>query len=64
MRPQSAKAKGRRLQQIVCQDLLELFPSLEADDIRSTSMGCNGEDISNELKASYATVLSKKSLNF
>lgn len=44
MRPQSAKAKGRRLQQTVCQDLLDLFPSLEADDIRSTSMGCNGED--------------------
>jgi acetylglutamate synthase len=44
MRPQSCKAKGRRLQQIVCSDLLEIFPQLEADDIRSTSMGCNGED--------------------
>ena len=27
----------------------------------SSAMGCNGEDISNELKASYATVLNKKS---
>ena len=44
MRPQSAKAKGRRLQQNVCQDLLSIFPQLEPDDIRSTSMGCNGED--------------------
>lgn len=45
MKPQSAKAKGRRLQQLVVKDLLEQFPHLSEDDIRSTSMGANGEDI-------------------
>lgn len=45
MRPQSAKAKGRRLQQFIAQDLLRIFPHLSEDDIRSTSMGAGGEDI-------------------
>lgn len=45
MRPQSAKAKGRRLQQIVAKDLLDQFPQLKPDDIRSTSMGAGGEDV-------------------
>ena len=45
MRPQSAKAKGRRLQQQVVQDLLAIFTHLTPDDIRSTSMGASGEDI-------------------
>lgn len=45
MRPQSAKAKGRRLQQLVVSDLLSLFEHLTEDDIRSTSMGASGEDI-------------------
>lgn len=45
MKPQSAKAKGRRLQQQIVQDLLELFPHLGEDDVRSTSMGAGGEDI-------------------
>jgi hypothetical protein len=45
MRPQSAKAKGRRLQQDVCKLLVEAQPSLEKDDVRSTSMGAPGEDI-------------------
>ena len=45
MRPQSCKAKGRRLQQHVVQQLLRTFPELEADDVRSVSMGCSGEDI-------------------
>lgn len=45
MRPQSAKAKGRRFQQW-CRDLiLESFPGLEPDDVRSTSMGAGGEDL-------------------
>lgn len=44
MKPQSCKAKGRRFQQQVVSDLLETFPELQEDDIRSTSMGCNGED--------------------
>lgn len=45
MKPQSAKAKGRRLQQLIVADVLEAFPQLEADDVRSTSMGAGGEDI-------------------
>jgi hypothetical protein len=45
MRPQSAKAKGRRLQQEVRDAVLAAFPSLEPDDVRSTSMGASGEDL-------------------
>jgi len=42
---QSAKAKGRRHQQWVRDQILALFPKLEKDDCRSTSMGCGGEDV-------------------
>jgi len=42
---QSAKAKGRRLQQAVRDSVLRTFPSLEPDDVRSTSMGAGGEDV-------------------
>jgi hypothetical protein len=45
MKPQSAKAKGRRLQQRVVQAIRRTFPHLSEDDVRSTSMGCGGEDI-------------------
>lgn len=45
MRPQSCKAKGRRLQQLIVSDLLERFPHLGDDDVRSTSMGAHGEDV-------------------
>ncbi len=45
MKPQSAKQKGRRLQQHVRDRILESFPSLQPDDVRSTSMGASGEDI-------------------
>lgn len=45
MTPQSAKAKGRRLQQIVRDALLKKFPSLGRDDVRSTAMGQQGEDV-------------------
>ena len=45
MKTQSAKAKGRRLQQLVVSKLLEKFPELSEDDIRSTSMGAQGEDV-------------------
>ena len=45
IRPQSAKAKGRRLQQHVRDAILEDYPSLESDDVRSTSMGAGGEDV-------------------
>ena len=45
MKPQSAKAKGRNLQKWVRDLLLENFPTLEPDDVRSTSMGCGCEDL-------------------
>lgn len=45
MKPQSAKAKGRNLQKWTRDLILEHFPDLEPDDVRSTSMGCGGEDI-------------------
>lgn len=45
MRPQSAKAKGRRLQQAIVADLYRTFPTLRPGDIRSTSMGAGGEDV-------------------
>ena len=45
MKPQSAKAKGRRLQQMIRDLLLHLNPELQPDDIRSTAMGQGGEDI-------------------
>lgn len=45
LKPQSAKAKGRRFQQRLAASILEAFPHLEADDVVSTSMGANGEDV-------------------
>ena len=45
MKPQSAKAKGRNLQKWVRDLILESFPALEPDDVRSTSMGAGGEDL-------------------
>lgn len=45
MTPSSAKAKGRNFQKYVRDILLKAFPSLEQDDVRSTSMGASGEDI-------------------
>ena len=45
MKPQSCKAKGRRLQQKIVSDILKAFPTLQQDDVFSTSMGCGGEDV-------------------
>lgn len=45
MTPASAKAKGRKLQQEVVKIILRVCPSLEPDDVRSTSMGAGGEDV-------------------
>jgi len=40
------KAKGRKLQQIVRDLILESFKEqLDPDDVRSTSMGASGEDV-------------------
>lgn len=41
----SAKQKGRKLQQDVRDKILDAFPRLEPDDVKSTSMGAGGEDI-------------------
>lgn len=45
MNTQSGKAKGRRLQQWVRDQLLETHNVLQPDDVRSTSMGASGEDL-------------------
>jgi len=45
LKPQCAKAKGRNLQQAVCKAVLDAFPELSPEDVRSTSMGCGGEDV-------------------
>lgn len=45
MKPRSAKAKGKRLQNWTRDLILEIFPSLEPDDVRSTTMGDSGEDV-------------------
>jgi hypothetical protein len=44
MRPQSAKAKGRRLQQWVRDQLIEQL-EVHPEDIESRSMGAGGEDL-------------------
>lgn len=55
MKPQSCKAKGRRLQQMIVADLLEMHPQLSEDDVKSTSMGAGGEDV--QLSAAARTVV-------
>lgn len=45
MKTQSAKAKGRSLQQDVVRLIKDNFPDLKDNDVRSTSMGAGGEDI-------------------
>jgi hypothetical protein len=45
LKPRSSKAKGALGQRIVRDKILETFPELEADDVRSTAMGQPGEDI-------------------
>ena len=44
MRPQSAKAKGRKLQQWVRDKLIDLL-DVHPEDIESRSMGAGGEDL-------------------
>jgi len=41
----SRKAKGRNLQTWVRDQILENSPTLEIDDVKSTSMGASGEDV-------------------
>lgn len=45
MKAQSAKSKGRRAQQYIRDQILKVFPELQADDVVSTSMGASGEDV-------------------
>lgn len=45
MKTASAKQKGRALQKDVAIRLLAAFPSLDADDIKSTPMSSAGEDV-------------------
>lgn len=45
MRPQSAKAKGRRHQQEIAKNILDAFPHLLFDDVVSRPMGSQGEDL-------------------
>jgi hypothetical protein len=45
MKSSSLKSKGRKLQQTVVADILSAFPTLTQNDVRSTSMGAQGEDI-------------------
>jgi hypothetical protein len=62
MRPLSCKAKGRRLQQKLCADILAAFPHLQPDDVVSTSMGCPGCDVrlSTAAKASVPLAIEAK----
>lgn len=45
MKPQSAKQKGRLLQQLVAKKLLDSFTQFTEKDIKSTPMGVNNVDI-------------------
>lgn len=45
MKTASAKNKGRTLQKLVRDKILDTFPELEPDDCKSTSMGAGGEDV-------------------
>ena len=45
MKAKSAKAKGRKLQNLVTEELRKAFPELEEDDIKAQIMGVSGEDI-------------------
>ena len=45
MKTQSAKAKGRRLQQAIVKKILEKYPQLTENDVTSISMGKAGMDI-------------------
>jgi len=45
------KQKGRKLQQVVRDSILKLFPELTERDVRSTPMGVSGEDVQLSAKA-------------
>ena len=45
MSAKSAKAKGRRLQNFIRDELRDMYPGFHEDDIKSQTMGMSGEDI-------------------
>ena len=45
MKAKSAKAKGRKLQNLVVEELRKTYPELEDDDIKAQIMGVSGEDV-------------------
>jgi len=45
LKPQSAKQKGRKLQQWVVAELLKRYTQLTDKDLRSCPMGSHGEDV-------------------
>jgi len=45
MRPSSAKAKGRKLQQSIRDQILKHYPELEPDDVKVAIMGESGVDL-------------------
>jgi len=45
MKTSSAKAKGRFLQKLVVSKILNLFPNLTNRQVKSTPMGCKGDDV-------------------
>jgi len=45
MTPGSAKNKGRRLQKYVCKLIIDTFPQLTENDVRSASSGQTGVDV-------------------
>ena len=45
MKARSAKAKGRKLQNLVVKELRKAYPELEEDDIKGQVMGMSGEDV-------------------
>ena len=61
MKAQSAKAKGRRLQQWVSDQLIEQL-DVHQEDIESRSMGAGGEDLimARAARQSFLIVLSVK----
>lgn len=46
MKTSSAKAKGRKLCRLVADKILARFPLLHPDDVKITSSGATGEDLS------------------
>jgi hypothetical protein len=45
VKAKSAKAKGRKLQNLVVEKLRKTYPELEDDDIKAQIMGVSGEDV-------------------